>query len=145
MHGRPLVIISSILFMVACCLPITGSSDPGGAFLYALFGWAGIFMSSFGWFANIAAALSAWWLLLGERKASRISAVIAMILVMDAFFLTYDYSQINHMSPLPLIKFSDWGLGFYCWATSILVITVAAFTTSVPQQFPPRPTSEERQ
>jgi uncharacterized membrane protein len=143
MQARFFVILSFILFVLAVISPVTAFGSRGEAIAYVAFGWMGIFMSSFGWFANVAAVLSAWWLTLGEHKASRISAVIALIFLIDAFFLTYDYRQINYASPLPLIKFGDWGFGFYLWAASIVVLAVGSVIATQPSKISSATASEQ--
>jgi hypothetical protein len=130
---RGLIIASFVPFVLACALPVVyvnldvGDKISGMSFL--LFGWFGAFLCQFGWFANLAACISALLLLADRVGASRLGSVVALLIACDTLFLKSlpvgmsDPTQEGFRNAI----ITGWGPGAYLWAASIVIVFAASF------------------
>jgi hypothetical protein len=130
-----LLLVSLLLFAVACCLPALEFSNSGkpNDIMYGLralvVGWSGIFAGVFAWYANPCWFLS---LLLGFFRrpiAAGMLGVSAIVLATFTFGvvgreLPGDEGNVTRTTVIRLLP------GCYLWMASMAVLPLAAFLRS---------------
>jgi hypothetical protein len=125
------LLISPVLFLVACCIPALEFSNTqggpdvmwGGNILAV--GWSGIFAGVFGWYANpfwllglVLGFVHQRWVAVGAGVLS--AAIASTTFLMFGQVLPADEGNVNHMTLIRLLP------GFYVWMASLAAVPVLA-------------------
>ena len=129
---RILLIVSLLLFVVACCIPsmeFTGKPEGNtimtGATVLAN-GWAGLFSGVFGWYANPLWLLGLILAFIGKPKLGAASAVLAIAIACTTFS-TFGKSIGTDEAGQNYIKLVRLLPGCYVWLASLAVVPVCLF------------------
>ena len=125
------LLISLVLFLVACCLPALEFSHSGASnsidwsISALLVGWSGIFAGVFGWYANLFWLLGILLSLFRKKMLAVISGAIAIAIACTSFSiigreLPGDESNVTKMTVIRLLP------GCYVWLASLAALPLTA-------------------
>lgn len=129
--ANKLLIVSAILFVVACCLPAlefknsASVNDTMFGLRALVVGWSGLFAAVFSWYANPLWLLSLVLSLMRKPTLSLCFGVLAVVVAWTTFsligrVLPGDEGNVTKTSVIKLLP------GFYVWLASLAVAPLAA-------------------
>ncbi len=118
-----LLYFSACLFIGSLFLPGFVTPDQGAwpGYMILAFGYIGIFLFVFAWFANIFGFVAFIFALTKQYKVALFLAVVAVLVALDA----YGFHSIPGDDGSEPVSYL--GIGFYIWIVSFLILAVYSF------------------
>ncbi len=102
------------------------SSESGLRILF--WGWMGVFVGVFGWFANVFYALAILLFLLGKKKFAFVISILGALVAFDSFRLRYMYYGDASGTPFQsAYDITGYGVGFYFWMIAMLLLPIGIY------------------
>lgn len=113
--------VAGILWIASFALPVfkTDVGDIQGYWVFAM-GWLGFVIFQFAWYANLLMLLAIFLMYTSPLRSALVAAV-GLLVATQAFWFTSIPSSTAEAMVM------GYGLGFWCWYISILLLGVAVF------------------